>query len=96
MHASASITYTLSPSEMQFTGQASAQAPQLMQLSSILYAISMTPPLMIHSNQLYTTPQICELAKSLSIHSAAMIQSLSYHKFSSSSSIFAASSSIGS
>ena len=35
-HALASITYELSPSEMQLTGHSEAQAPQLMQASLIL------------------------------------------------------------
>jgi hypothetical protein len=45
MHLSASITYLPSPSEIASTGQASAQAPHMMQASEILYAIIKKPPL---------------------------------------------------
>lgn len=39
MHASASITYFVSPAVIALTGHSGSQAPQLMQASSIKYAI---------------------------------------------------------
>lgn len=40
IHSSASITYMLSPSEIQLVGHSGSQAPQLIQSSFIKYAIS--------------------------------------------------------
>jgi len=44
MHSSGSITYLVSPAEMQLTGHSDSQAPQLIHSSLIKYAISCTPP----------------------------------------------------
>ena len=55
MQASGLISYLQSPSLMALTGHASAQAPQAMQSSEILYAIFKIPPylfllLLYHNN----------------------------------------------
>jgi hypothetical protein len=43
MHALASITYLLSPADMQDTGHSASHAPQLIHSSFIKYAIGYTP-----------------------------------------------------
>jgi len=44
MQAPSSITYFVSPAEMQLTGHSGSQAPQLMQSSLITYAMIFYPP----------------------------------------------------